>query len=89
MFDSSIVSNCISLYDFVGRLLLLLWDALSDIILSCLESNGNEGVENCVLVVDAVRKVGRFDTLSELDRALFDANLHKVNLVLKQEYLKL
>ena len=40
-------------------------------------------------VVKAVKKVGRFDKLSELDRALFDANLHKVNLVLKQEYLKL
>jgi hypothetical protein len=40
-------------------------------------------------VVKAVNKVGRFDKLSELDRALFDANFRKVTLVFKPEDLRL
>ena len=40
-------------------------------------------------VVKAVNKVGRFDKLSELDPALFDANFRKVTLVFKPEDLRL
>ena len=40
-------------------------------------------------VVEAVKKVGRFDKLSGLDRAVFDANFRKVTLVFKPEDLRL
>ena len=40
-------------------------------------------------VVKAVNKVGRFDKLSQLDSALFDANFRKVTLVFKPEDLRL
>jgi colicin import membrane protein len=40
-------------------------------------------------VVKAVRKVGRFDKLSQLNPVLFDANFRKFTLKFKPEDLRL